>query len=51
MQVWRDLSWAGWVIALLVAFHGITSKKWSDLHTLGVVCSVAGAVGPHLQES
>ncbi len=43
---WKAFQFAALLIGLAVTFHGITSKKWQELHTAGLVLSVVGTIGP-----
>ena len=39
---------AGTVLLLVVSIHGVTNRRWSELHTLGVIISVAAMLGGEL---
>jgi hypothetical protein len=43
---WQTVRLAGTAVLLAVSIHGVTSSRWSELHTLGVILSVAAAIGP-----
>lgn len=45
---WRILQVVSAGIALVVALHGITNKKWEQAHTVGTILGVAGTIGPEL---
>ena len=45
---WAYLKLAGAIALAVVAIHGRTSRRWSELHTVGVVVSAVAAVGPLL---
>jgi len=47
-QFWRGVQLAALIIGLAVTLHGITNRKWQELHTAGVVLSLAGTIGPEL---
>lgn len=42
---------AGGIALTVVAIHGVTSGRWKDLHTLGVVLSAIAMVGPEFLDS
>lgn len=46
---WRTAGAAGTVIAAVTVLHGITSRKWRDVHTIGVLLSLAAAIAPRLE--
>jgi hypothetical protein len=46
---WKVVGAAGVIVGALVTIHGITSRGWRDLHTIGLVLSVAAAVAPRLR--
>jgi len=45
---WQTVRLAGTAVLLAVSIHGVSSRRWSDLHTLGVILSVVAAIGPEL---
>jgi hypothetical protein len=46
---WRVVGIAGAIIGVIVMAHGITTRRWQRLHTLGMALSVASVVGPKLK--
>ena len=46
---WRAVGIAGTILGVIVMAHGITTKRWQRLHTLGMLLSVASVVGPKLK--
>lgn len=47
-QDWGYLQLAGMTALALVAIHGASSRKWQDIHTIGVVLCAIAAVGPEV---
>jgi hypothetical protein len=45
---WQAVGVAGTVIAGVAALHGLTSRKWRDAHTLGVILGLAASLAPKL---
>jgi hypothetical protein len=45
---WRTVSVAAALVGLVVALHGINSKRWQTLHTVGVVLGAAAAIAPRI---
>lgn len=45
---WETVHLVGAVVLLAVSVHGVTSRRWSELHSLGVILSVAAVIGPEL---
>jgi hypothetical protein len=45
---WRMLQVISAALALGVALHGITNRKWQEAHTIGTLLGVAGTIGPEL---
>lgn len=48
---WRYMQLAGMTALAFVAIHGATSRRWKDLHTIGVILCAVAAVGPELGRS
>jgi hypothetical protein len=46
---WKTVGAAGTVLAGIAILHGLTSRKWRDVHTLGVILGTAAAVAPRLR--
>ncbi len=45
---WKAVGAAGAVIAGIAVLHGLTSRKWRDAHTLGVVLGLIAAAAPYV---
>jgi hypothetical protein len=45
---WKQVSAVGIVVAGIAVIHGLTSSKWRDIHTLGVVLGLVAAIAPKL---
>ena len=45
---WKAVGAAGAIIAGLAVLHGLTSRKWKDIHTLGVVLGLVAAAAPYM---
>jgi hypothetical protein len=45
---WKAVGAIGAVIAGLAVLHGLTSKRWKDAHTLGVVLGLIAAAALHV---
>jgi hypothetical protein len=45
---WKAVGAAGPVLAGFALLHGLTSRKWRDIHTIGVALGIAAAVAPRL---
>jgi hypothetical protein len=45
---WKTVGVLGAVIAGIAGLHGLTSRKWKDTHTAGVVLGLAAAVAPYV---
>jgi hypothetical protein len=45
---WKAVGAAGGIIAAIAVLHGLTSRKWQDMHTLGVVLGLAAAAAPYV---
>jgi hypothetical protein len=39
------------VIAGIAVLHGLTSRKWRDIHTLGTLLGIAVAVAPYVLDA
>jgi hypothetical protein len=46
---WRTIGIAGTIIGVIVMAHGITTKRWQRLHTVGMLLSAASIIGPRLK--
>lgn len=46
---WKIVGTGGTIIAGFAAWHGLTSRKWRDIHTFGVLLGVAASVVPRLK--
>jgi len=47
---WKAVGAAGAVIAGIAALHGLTSRRWKDAHTLGVILGLVAAAAPYVAE-
>lgn len=45
---WKAVGAIGTVIAGIALLHGLTSRKWKDAHTLGVVLGLLATAAPYL---
>lgn len=47
---WKEVNAAGTVIAGIAVIHGLTSRKWRDIHTFGVLLGLVAALASHSRE-
>jgi hypothetical protein len=45
---WEVVGAAGAVIAAVATLHGLATRKWRDIHTLGVTLGLAATLAPKL---
>lgn len=45
---WKPVSAAGTVIAGVAVLHGLTTRRWRDIHTFGVLLGLVANVAPRL---
>jgi hypothetical protein len=45
---WKAVGAIGAVVAGIAVLHGLTNRKWKDIHTLGVLLGIAAAAAPYL---
>ncbi len=45
---WQLLGAIAGLVGAVIVIHGVTSKQWSDAHTVATIVSAAAAVGPYL---
>jgi hypothetical protein len=43
---WKAVSAVGTVIAGIAVLHGMATRRWKDIHTLGVVLGLIAVVAP-----
>ena len=48
---WKMIGAVGAVIAAVAILHGATSRKWQDIHTLGIVLGAAAALAPYVLDA
>jgi len=48
---WKAVGAIGAVIAGIAVLHGLTTRKWKDAHTLGVVIGLIAAAAPYLLDA
>jgi hypothetical protein len=46
---WRTIATVGGILGLVVALHGVTSRRWQTAHTVATVLGVAAVVGPLIE--
>jgi hypothetical protein len=47
---WKAIGIAGSLFGLAVTIHGVTSKRWRDLHTVALILGIAAMLGPELRQ-
>jgi hypothetical protein len=45
---WKSVGAAGAAIASIAVLHGVATRKWKDIHTLGVMLGLIAAVAPYV---
>lgn len=50
-KFWNGLRVAGIVLGTAVAIHGVTTKTWTQLHSIALMFTAAATVGPELRRS
>ena len=45
---WKLVGVIGTVTAGLAVLHGLTSRKWKDAHTVGVLLGLVAAIAPYV---
>jgi hypothetical protein len=45
---WKAVGIAGTLLGAIVVLHGISSRRWRQLHTAAALLTVASVLGPRL---
>jgi hypothetical protein len=45
---WKAVSAVGTVIAGAAVLHGLTTRRWRDVHTFGVLLGLVASLAPRL---
>lgn len=50
-EFWNGIRAAGVLLGFAVSIHGITNRKWSQLHSIALMLTAAATIGPQLRRS
>jgi len=45
---WKAVGAIGAVVAAIAVLHGLTSRKWKEVHTLGMLLGLLATAAPYV---
>jgi hypothetical protein len=45
---WKTLGLIGMVLGAIVMLHGVSNRRWQQMHTAAAILTAASVIGPRL---